>query len=392
LVLSQGAILRATDDPSQYMCLPTPTFDTGVCDFPLIATVDLEYTGIRGSGIITGGANDPPGHLVGHYDPENNFLVPSLWNLTGCTGYSCRPKLFVCQRTEYLTLTGITLANSPFWTTTLLECNHVFIDSVNVIGDRRWPNNDGIDPINTRNVTIQNSYISVGDDGICAISHTKNPLMDLLVRNCTIESTSAALKVSTFDPKASGDITGLLFDGITIRNTNRGLAVMPRVGSGNIDNVTFSNIVMETQFFSTMWWGSAEPIYVTSLSSGPNQPYLGKVSNIYFHNITTKSENGALILAENSSISGLHFKDIHITISRFGNVSHPCLDLRPYAGGNVLPYAPVDGIYIDNILSSDWDNVEVLYTLPRQPFYGICWNTTDAGDTYRYNFLCQEDY
>jgi len=50
LVLDSGAILRASDNPQDYICLPTPIFDV---------TVDLEYTGIRGSGIIRGGANDP---------------------------------------------------------------------------------------------------------------------------------------------------------------------------------------------------------------------------------------------------------------------------------------------------------------------------------------------
>jgi polygalacturonase len=353
--------------------------------------VDIVDTGIRGGGIITGGANDPPGHLVSSYDPNNNFLNPQTWNLTGCGGYSCRPKLLVCQRTNGLTLTGITLGYSPFWTTTLLECNNVLIDQVNVIGDRRWPNNDGIDPINTRNVTIQNSFISVGDDGICAVSHTANPLTDLIVRNCTIESTSAALKLTTFDPKASGDIANLLFDSITIRDTNRGLAIMPRVGSGNVVNVTFSNIQMETRYFSTLWWGSAEPIYITSLSDTQKLPYLGKVSDISFYNITTTSENSVVIFADNSSISNLYFSNVSITISRFGNISHPCRDLRPYPGGNLLPYAPVDGIYINNLVSSEWVDIWVEFAKPAQMFYGVCWNVTNDGDTMRSNFNCQQE-
>ena len=51
----------------------------------------------------------------------------------------------------------------------------VFIDEVEVIGDRRWPNNDGIDPTDSSDIIIQNSLISTGDDCICIVTHTPYP-------------------------------------------------------------------------------------------------------------------------------------------------------------------------------------------------------------------------
>lgn len=51
--------------------------------------------GIIGGGRVNGGANDPPGHLVASYDEATNFLMPAMLNITGCTGFSCRPKLVV---------------------------------------------------------------------------------------------------------------------------------------------------------------------------------------------------------------------------------------------------------------------------------------------------------
>jgi hypothetical protein len=87
--------LLATDDASQYYCLPSVTSDTGPCDYPFIALLSGDGIGILGNGSINGGANSPPGHLVEKYLPDLNFLVPSEWKLPNCTGYSCRPKLLV---------------------------------------------------------------------------------------------------------------------------------------------------------------------------------------------------------------------------------------------------------------------------------------------------------
>ncbi len=99
---------------------------------------------------------------------------------------------------------------------------------------------------------------------------------------------------------------------------------------GNIYNVTYSNINIETRFWPVGWydqhiralmtfiqiailclpsrymalivvyrvyryrWGSAEPIWLTSIARYPNQT-VGKISNITFINITAVSENSALV-------------------------------------------------------------------------------------------------
>ena len=33
---------------------------------------------------------------------------------------------------------------------------------------------------------------------------------------------------------------------------------------GTVSNVIFSNILVDCMFYSDVWWGKAEPIYVTS--------------------------------------------------------------------------------------------------------------------------------
>lgn len=147
--------------------------------------------------MVNGGANDPPGHLVDHYDPEYNYLYPQDWNFSyPCSSFSCRPKLVVFKDCTNVKIVGVTLANSPLWTTVLVRDKGVTIDTATIYGDRRWPNNDGVDLVDCSDVVIQNSNISTGDDNIIVVGHTSTPAKNIYVFNCTLASTSAALKVS----------------------------------------------------------------------------------------------------------------------------------------------------------------------------------------------------
>ena len=88
----------------------------------------------------------------------------------------------------------------------LRECAHrQCAESSSDGGDYRWPNNDGIDPDSTLNMTISNSWIDVGDDAICPKARTgckagvqgscyKHGLSNLLVVNNVARSRSSALQ------------------------------------------------------------------------------------------------------------------------------------------------------------------------------------------------------
>ena len=68
-------------------------------------------------------------------------------------------------------------------------------------------------------------------------------------------------------------------------------------------------MIVDCRFFSDVWWGKAEAIYVTSypravgnhkdagwrFPKGATKGACGEVSHIYFHNIRCTSENGAFV-------------------------------------------------------------------------------------------------
>ena len=118
------------------------------------------------------------------------------------------------ERCENVLVRDVTLQNSPFWTSHYLGCKNVLIDNVTVMGDFRYPNNDGIDPASTINMTIRNSFISVGDDALCPKSNKGyGPLQNLHIHDCTVRSRSSGFKIgsSTFE-----DMENILVEDIFI--------------------------------------------------------------------------------------------------------------------------------------------------------------------------------
>ncbi len=267
--------------------------------------------------------------------------------------------------------------NSPLWTVTLIASHHVEFDQTKIIGDRRWPNNDGIDPISGSFITIKNSRIIAGDDCICLITHTEQDIHDVLVEDCEFESSSAALKVSAFEATATGNIYNVLFRNSRISDSNRGIAIMPRWGSGKISQVVFANISVETHYFSAAWWGSAEPIYVTSMDSSTTHFWTGVVSDIRFVNITAHSENGIVMRTQSDKpkIHGIYFEQVHVNIDKFSNISTPTHDWRPAPPPDVQP-CKVDGYYIDAVDRVTIDGGSIKYGHPWHPIYGQCLNVS----------------
>ncbi|UJR09317.1 hypothetical protein I4U23_013560 [Adineta vaga] len=72
---------------------------------------------------------------------------------------------------------------SPLWIVTIVKSENILFDNITIIGDRRWLNNDSIDLINSRHVTIHNSNMSTGDDCIAIMSHSAPLMFNITVDN-----------------------------------------------------------------------------------------------------------------------------------------------------------------------------------------------------------------
>ena len=73
-------------------------------------------------------------------------------------------------------------------------------------------------------------------------------------------SRSCAVKIGS---ENMDSISRVLFNNCIITKSNRGIGIQNR-DEGTVSDVTFSNITLDCHLFSDVWWGKAEPIYVTS--------------------------------------------------------------------------------------------------------------------------------
>ena len=161
LRLESGAVLLAATTTDAY---PAAGWNW---DPALLDTHNASRTGIVGEGTIDGQAPGLPGWVghspwIDHYDSTNNFLVAKTWSkVNGCQG-ECRPKLVRFTDCEHVTVSGVTLQNSPVrltlsaalllaladtwcvqdWTQLYRRCNDVLLQNIKVFGSQLWGNTD----------------------------------------------------------------------------------------------------------------------------------------------------------------------------------------------------------------------------------------------------------
>merc|ERR1711959_172311 len=115
------------------------------------------------------------------------------------------------------------------------------------------------------------------------------------------------------------------FANIQIWDSSRGIGFQQRSGGGSIYNLIFENITIQTLYpTGANWWGSGEPIWMTSIRQSPSPADLltGTVSNVLFRDINAKSENGILLSGfSTKAIDHIIFDSVALTVAVMGNTT-----------------------------------------------------------------------
>lgn len=188
---------------------------------------------------------------------------------------------------------------------------------------------DAIDPDHSTNVRIIGCHVQCADDCICLKTTAGNdeygPTKNVIISNCTLTSTSAAIKIGT---EGVADFENILVDNCIITGTNRGLSIQIRDG-GCVRNVSFSNIMIETRRFAECWWGCAEPIVMTTHDRNANT-HSGSIENVRFFNVTCKGENGVFLSGnEENHIKNVLFENVSVCLEATSKWERGMYDLRP---------------------------------------------------------------
>ncbi len=240
-----------------------------------------------------------------------------------------RPAMTCFVACRRLRVHDITLTNAANWTLHFTGCRDVAVYAVTIDNPLDFPNCDGIDPDHCRDVRISDCAISCADDCI-VLKNTRSyaaygPTENVTVTNCTLVSTSCAIKVGS---ESVSDFRDCVFSNCVIKGSNRGIGLQLR-DEADMEHMLFSNMIIETRLFPGRWWGVGEPIYVTALPRNP-QTTPGQIRDVRFRNIIARGENGVYLQGcPQSRPENVEFVDVRVRIAK--TTEHPAglQDPRP---------------------------------------------------------------
>lgn len=302
---------------------------------------DIENLRIGGRGTIHGNGI----RFMGRELHDSYDLKPT-------TTFDPRPHVLTLIGVKNLRISDLTIKEGAYWTVHLVGCDDVVIDGISLLNNLKIRNGDGIDIDHSRRVRIANCHITSGDDCICLKNRREyqeyGPTHDITVTNCTMTSRSCAVKIGSENMDSIYNVT---IDNCVITKSNRGLGIQNR-DEGTVTDVVFSNIVMDLQLWSDVWWGKAEPIYVTSypradgnhkdanwrFPKGQTEGRCGEVARIYFNNILATSENGCFVGGdEPGKVHDIYFNQVTLRPVRLTHYDNSRIDLRPRRGEGFVP-------------------------------------------------------
>ena len=308
---------------------------------------DAENLSITGKGTIHGNGIAFMGKEL-----EDSYELKPLADQT----FDPRPHVLTLTAVKNLTIRDVTIKEGAYWTVHLIGCDGAVIDGIQLLNNLKIRNGDGIDIDHSKNVRIANCHITSGDDCICLKNRREfekyGSCHDITVTNCVMSSRSCAIKIGS---ENMDSIYNVVFDNCIITASNRGLGIQNR-DEGTVSDIIFSNIQLDCRLWSDVWWGKAEPIYVTSyprangnhkdanwrFPKGQIEGKCGEVKRIRFYNISAISANGCFVgCDEVGKVDGISFDNVHIKLAG-AKTEQYVFDKRPCKGEGFITVSAKD--------------------------------------------------
>ena len=351
-----------------------------------ISGKDLENISFSGTGTIDGNG-------VAFMGAE----LDDSYELKPVTTFDPRPHVLTLINCRKINISDITITGSAYWTVHLVGCYDAAISDISLLNNLKIRNGDGIDLDHSKKVRITGCFIESGDDCICLKNRREyeqyGPCRDIVVTNCIMTSRSCAVKIGS---ENMDSIDHVLFDNCIIRNSNRGIGIQNR-DEGTVSDVTFANMSVECLYHSDVWWGKAEPIYVTSYRRAPGnhkdagwrfpkgatEGSCGRVSNIKFLNIDCISENGCFVGGETpDKVTAITFRDVDLRLERTTAFPGGVYDRRPCDGEGFVN-SPVYAFYVDGASDITFSDCRVNASAMPAAQYGGEFKLLNASDIRR---------
>lgn len=152
-----------------------------------------------------------------------------------------RPMLTRFVKCKNIVIEDILLGESASWCNHFVLCEDVFVNRVNIFNKVNG-NNDGFDFDDCRDVFISHCKIETGDDSICLKSSSGKICENIIISDCNLSSRTAAFKTGT---ASKGGFRNVVMNNCVFHDCGMGCIKLICVDGGLLENMTFSNIVMD---------------------------------------------------------------------------------------------------------------------------------------------------
>lgn len=188
LRLEEGAVLKGSDDISDFPLMKTRMEGQTITYFPALVNADgLDGFTISGKGMLNGNG-------LRYW---KSFWLRRKVN-PKCTNIEeLRPRTLYISNSQNVQVEGIRVKDSPFWSTHYYKCRNVKILGLRITSPAspvKAPSTDAIDIDACENVLVKDCYMSVNDDAI-ALKGGKGPTADknpdnganrnIIIEDCT---------------------------------------------------------------------------------------------------------------------------------------------------------------------------------------------------------------
>jgi polygalacturonase len=312
----------------------------------LINIADASNVAITGSGRVDGQG-------AGWWE---RWREQARRNMRG--GSTNRPRLVHAVRSRNLLFEGVGLWNSPSFHLVVKESENVTVKRMSFVALAHSPNTDAIDPIDTRNMLIEDNYFDVGDDivaikslrviperpnaavenivirgnrgragrGICIGSETIGGVRNVLVENNVLEGAMYGIRIKT--PRERG---GLVQD-IVFRNNRMTDVETPMVFSGYYESAGYDATAVANRLSGEGGFVLGHQIYPPDTE--PARPYVPNstpwIRNILVDGLsaTGAGRAGIVVGLPERAIEGLVFRNVRIRSRRGLLVRNAQVDAR----------------------------------------------------------------
>ena len=354
LVINAGTTLYATRVASQYQssssdkCGAISSSDNGCNPFIKVSGANSGVEGIRDS-------SGSQGTIDGRGGQTMWGTSTTWWQLATTAGNESEkqnnPRLIVLSGANNATLYDINLTNGAFFHVTYKSGNGFTAWGVRIKTPATARNTDGIDPDASTNITIENSYIQDGDDGIAikggsgAVSNitildnhfygthgisvgseTNDGVSNVLVENNTVQGTDSSGNVSTLNngiriksyPSKGGTVSTVTYDNTCVSGVEHVMEFNPRYSSSSsTSNIPEFTDIVVNGFVSQNSVSGAQSIiegydssHITGLTlqyvNLDTTAYTAQYSNtaVYNSNLSPSSGNGVALTKLSAPVTG----------------------------------------------------------------------------------------